>query len=98
MILDHVFAKSTAVVNDLGSPVTIQGGSHWLASDPLVVARPDLFTRDCRYGLAWSGEPPECLTIPPDGDDPPLENDESGAAMTSRVRSRSQAERSRATR
>lgn len=95
MNLPHVFAKSTGVVNDTGSPVTVQGGTHWLADDPLVLARPDMFTADCRYGLAWSGEPPECLSIPPDEDDPQLANDESSAAMTSRVRSRSQAERRR---
>ena len=93
MDLDHVFAKTTAAVSDLGSPVTVIAGSHWLAGDPLVRARPDLFTRDCRYGLAYSGEPPECLSIPPDADDPPLASDESSAAMTSRVRARSQAAR-----
>jgi hypothetical protein len=91
--LEHVFAKSTASLSDLGYPITVQGGSHWLADDPLVAAHPDLFTADCRYGLAWSGEPPECLLIPPDGEDPSLANDESSAAMTSRVRSRSQAAR-----
>lgn len=93
MNLPHVFAKQTAVANDTGTPVTVQGGSHWLADDPLVAARPDLFTADCRYGLAYSGEPPECLMVPPDDDDPNLANDESSAAMTSRVRSRTQAGR-----
>ena len=92
MNFPHVFAKVTAQVGDLGYPVTVQGGSHWLADDPLVVAHPDLFTEDCRYGLAYSGDPPECLAVPPD-DDPDLRNDESGAAMTSRVRARSQAAR-----
>jgi hypothetical protein len=85
--LEHVFAKATAVVDDLGYPVTVQGGTHWLADDPLVAARPDLFTADCRYGLAWSGDPPECLSIPPGDDDP---------VMTAKVRARSQAERARA--
>jgi hypothetical protein len=88
-----VFAKVTTVANDLGSPVTVQGGSHWLADDPLVVARPDLFTADCRYGLAWSGEPPACLMVPPDAEDPSLADDGSSAAMTSRVPSCSQASR-----
>ena len=70
MNLPHVFAKSTAVVNDSGAPVPVQMGSHWLADDPLVKARPDLFTTDCRFGLAWSGEPPHVMSIPPDeGDD-----------------------------
>ena len=86
MNLAHVFAKATTVANDLGYPVTVQGGSHWLADDPLVAARPDLFTEDCRYGLAWSGDPPECLSIPPGAEDP---------VMTSKVRARSQAERAR---
>jgi hypothetical protein len=76
----------TATVNDLGSPVFVQGGSHWLADDPLVLARPDLFTPDCRYGLAFSGEPPAVLSIPPGAEDP---------EMTAKVRARSQAERSR---
>lgn len=97
MNLPHVFAKSTAVLNDLGYPVTVQGGSHWLADDPLVVAHPDLFTTDCRYGLAWSGDPPECLSVPPDAADP-LADDESSAAMTSRVRGRSAAARAQASR
>ena len=98
MDLPHVFAKATAVLGDLGYPVTVQGGSHWLADDPLVVAHPDLFTADCRYGLAWSGDPPECLSVPPDGEDPSLANDESSAAMTSKVRARSQGARSQASR
>ncbi len=79
-----MFAKATATVGDLGYPVTVQGGSHWLADDPLVKAHPDLFTADCRYGLAWSGDPPECLSIPPGEDDP---------VMTAKARARSQAER-----
>ena len=95
MNLSHVFAKTTAVASDLGSPMTVQAGSHWLADDPLVRARPDLFTPDCRYGLAYSGEPPECLSVPPDDGDPDLRDDESSAAMTSRVRARSQAARAR---
>lgn len=70
MNLDHVFAKATTVANDLGYPVTVAGGSHWLADDPLVIANPGLFTVDCRYGLAFSGEPPEVLSIPPDEDEP----------------------------
>jgi hypothetical protein len=70
--LEHVFAKATTVVDNLGYPVTVAGGSHWLADDPLVAERPDLFTKDCRYGLAYSGDPPECLSIPPEGEDQEL--------------------------
>jgi hypothetical protein len=80
--LDHVFAKVTTTVNDTGAPVLVQGGSHWLADDPLVRLRPDLFTADCRYGLAWSGEPPAVLMIPPGEEDP---------GMTAKVRERSRA-------
>ncbi len=93
MNLPHVFAKATVSTADLGYPYIVHGGAHYLADDPIVTARPDLFTTDCRYGLAWSGsQPPQCLTVPPDPDD------ESGEAMTARVRSRSQAERARAAR
>lgn len=70
MNLDHVFAKATTVASDLGFPVTVHLGSHWLADDPLVAARPDLFTTDCRYGLVYSGEPPEVMNLPPDADEP----------------------------
>jgi hypothetical protein len=94
--LPHVFAKVTASVPMPGGyQVQVMAGTHWLADDPVVTLRPDLFTADCRYGLAWSGDPPECLSIPPEDDDPALADDESGAAMTSRARSRSHAERSR---
>lgn len=93
MDLPHVFAKTTASVPMPGGyAVPVQGGTHWLADDPVVQARPDLFTADCRYGLAWSGDPPECLSVPPDEDDPPLADDGSPAA--SRARSRSRAARS----
>ena len=70
MNLPHVFAKTTTSVTISGYPVPVHGGSHWLADDPLVLAHPDLFTTDCRYGLAYSGEAPECLSVPPDGDEP----------------------------
>jgi hypothetical protein len=66
--LEHVFANQTATPTNLGYPVTVNMGTHWLADDPLVKARPDLFTTDCRYGMSWSGEPPHCLSLPPDAD------------------------------
>ena len=93
-----MFAKANAVVAELGYPVTVANGSHWLADDDLVLARPDLFTTDCRYGLAYSGDPPQCLSVPPDEDDPSLADDSSAAAMTSRVRSRSPSARAAASR
>jgi len=85
--LDHVFAKGTVSLVLDGAPIGVPGGSHWLADDPLVLAHPEAFTTDCRYGLAFSGEPPAVLSIPPGEEDP---------VMTGKVRARSQAERSRA--
>lgn len=70
MILDHVFAKATTSVMFQGVPEGLFLGQHYLADDPLVIAHPDLFTKDCRYGLAYSGSPPECLSVPPDDDEP----------------------------
>jgi hypothetical protein len=91
MDLDHVFAKATASADDLGYPVSVQGGSCWFADDPLVLARPDLFTTDCRYAIgrdhSWSGDPPAIMAVPPGEEDP---------VMTAKVRARSQAERARA--
>ena len=81
MNIPHVFAKATATVIVDGAPVTVQGGSHWPDDDPVVVAQPDLFTPDCRYGLAWSGEPPAYMMIPPGDEDP---------VMTAKVRARVQ--------
>ena len=84
MKLDHVFAKQTvSLLTPDGVPVGVRMGSHWLADDPVVLARPDVFTEDCRYGLAYSGEPPAVLMIPPGQEDP---------EMTAKVRSRSRAE------
>jgi len=62
MNLPHVFANTTAVLTESGFPFTVHMGSHWLADDPLVRAHPELFTEDCRYGLQWSGQEPECVT------------------------------------
>jgi hypothetical protein len=68
--IPHVFAKANGVAGvDFGDRF-IPGGSHWPADDPLVVARPDLFTADCRYGLMFSGDPPEYMSVPPDEDVP----------------------------
>jgi hypothetical protein len=68
--LDHVFAKVTTSVMFQGVPEGMLLGQHYLADDPLVIAHPDLFTKDCRYGLKWSGEPPEVMRLPPDADEP----------------------------
>ena len=83
MNLPHVFAKGTvSLLGADGAPVGVPGGSHWLADDPLVLRHPEAFTEDCRYGLAYSGEPPAVLSIPPGAEDP---------EMTAKVRSRSRA-------
>lgn len=71
MNLPHVFARATASTTDLGYQFMVEKGRHYLADDPIVKARPDLFTEDCRYGLAFSGEPPEVMKIPPEDDDLP---------------------------
>lgn len=70
MNLPHVFAKATAVTHDLGYQHVVRGGAHYLADDPLVKLRPDLFTEDCRYGLMFTGDAPECLLIPPEDEVP----------------------------
>lgn len=89
MNLAHVFAKETVSTHDLGYPYVVRAGAHYLADDPIVVTRPDLFTQDCRYGLTYSGEAPECLTVPP-------EYDISSGPMTAGTRAKSRAERARA--
>lgn len=68
MNIPHVFTNQTAVAGDLGHPIHVQMGSHWPADDPLVRARPDLFTTDCRFGLSWAGDPPAFMSLPPDAD------------------------------
>jgi hypothetical protein len=62
-MLATVFATTTTTVSvGPGNHTTVHEGEHWLASDPIVVAHPDLFTNDPRHGL--------CSTVPiPDGDD-----------------------------
>jgi hypothetical protein len=42
-----------------GHSVTIRKGEHWPTTDPVVVARPDLFSSDARYGMSYSVPPPE---------------------------------------
>jgi hypothetical protein len=68
-----VFAKATSDTRELGYPYIVRAGAHYLADDPIVAARPDLFTTDCRYGLTYSNpaEPPACLSVPPDEDEQP---------------------------
>jgi hypothetical protein len=48
-----VFAVSTTLVDQM----LIRGGTHWPASDPLVLANPTLFSEDVRYGLQFTVDP-----------------------------------------
>jgi len=57
--IDVVYAMGTEAVNmPTGLRVTVHKGTHWPASDPVVLARPDLFTSDARYGLLYTAPPP----------------------------------------
>lgn len=40
-----------------GGSALVPKGSHWSADDPVVRARPDLFSTDPRFGLLYSIEP-----------------------------------------
>ena len=58
-MIDVVYAMGTDRVNvPSGQSVMVRKGSHWPASDPVVRARPDLFTSDARYGLNYTAPPP----------------------------------------
>lgn len=60
MALEVVFARANAVVTTPdGGRFTVRGGSHWPAGDPVVKARPDLFSDDPRCGISFSTPPPE---------------------------------------
>lgn len=54
--MDHVFATETRLVSHpkTGATVAVNIGEHWPADDPLVVAYPQFFTEDARYGLRSS--------------------------------------------
>jgi len=55
-----VFATTTASVPMPGGhSVVVRFGSHWPADDPVVVAHPDLFSDDPRYGISASAPIPE---------------------------------------
>lgn len=54
--MDIVFACDTRIVGDpkTGAGRSVVTGQHWPADDPVVVAYPELFTDDPRYGLSSS--------------------------------------------
>ncbi len=58
-MIEVVYAMGTENVNmPTGATIPVHKGSHWPASDPVVLARPNLFTTDARYGLMYSQPPP----------------------------------------
>jgi hypothetical protein len=65
--MNVVYAMSTSQVETPdGGRHTVRAGSHWPDSDPVVKARPDMFSTDGRFGLSFS-------TPPPGMDEPPVE-------------------------
>jgi len=67
-VVDVVYAKGPALVTTPdGGRWSVVGGQHWPADDPVVLARPDLFTRDPRFGLSYSAAPTAMA-------DPPVED------------------------
>ncbi len=57
--MDIVYAQGTDKVPlQSGQVASVRKGQHWPASDPVVQARPDLFTDDPRYGLVYTQAPP----------------------------------------
>jgi hypothetical protein len=64
--MDVVYAKYDAVVTTAdGAQVRVVFGEHRPAADPVVQARPDVFSADPRWGVQWYGEPPAELAEAP---------------------------------
>ena len=65
--MDVVFVKVDSAAGTLpdGTPYALAKGQHYPADDPVVRTYPDLFTRDPRYGLQWTGTPPPEMADPP---------------------------------
>lgn len=58
-MIEVVYALASEMVNiPTGATVPVQKGTHWPAGDPVVKARPALFTPDPRYGLQYTEAPP----------------------------------------
>jgi len=65
MALEVVFARTSAQVETPdGGRHTVHAGQHWPASDPVVLAKPDLFSADPRYGVHYSTPPAEMAEPP----------------------------------
>lgn len=57
--IEVVYAMGTELVGlPTGQSISVHKGTHWPASDPVVKARPNLFTSDPRYGLLYTEAPP----------------------------------------
>lgn len=57
-MIEVVYAVGAEYVDlPSGFRMMVQKGSHWPVDDPVVLARPHLFSRDTRYGLFYSAEP-----------------------------------------
>jgi hypothetical protein len=57
--MDIVYAMGTEKVPlPFGQVASVHKGQHWPATDPVVLARPHLFTSDPRYGLLYTVPPP----------------------------------------
>lgn len=57
--MDVVFAQATEQVPlRSGRVAQVRKGQHWPKSDPVVRARPELFTEDPRFGLVYTEAPP----------------------------------------
>jgi hypothetical protein len=60
-----VYATSSQLVTTPdGGRHMVQGGQHWPADDPVVLANPGLFKADPRYGLSFTVAPPEMAEPP----------------------------------
>lgn len=59
--IEVVYAVSSAnIALPDGTPIPVIIGTHWPSTDPVVRARPELFSPDPRFGLAYlpSSPPP----------------------------------------
>lgn len=57
-MIKTVFACGTDQVHlTSGATIRVQKGTHWPAEDPVVQARPDLFSDDPRWGMLYTQEP-----------------------------------------
>ena len=58
-MIDVVYALASQPIGlATGQTIRVQKGSHWPATDPVVLAHPSLFTSDSRYGLCYTAPPP----------------------------------------